>query len=235
MQVLNPEILATTRQLSVSVLLAIWAIGVSLWLYGGRTHRFWLALAVTVAAGIVGLQVSRDFGVQPLVAALLLALSAGSLALALARIGVFVAGGITGLFIARSLANGWNDFMCFLAGGLLGITLFPVWIAVLSSTVGTVLMAYGGVGVLDSLLRMDSPRWAERNAPLINWGVSGWIILGMFLQYALEKRHKKGKESRKEEKKEEKPAPLPLPPAPSPEKTPWWDLQGLFGKPRKAA
>ena len=171
---------------------------------------------------------------QPLVAALLLALAAGSLALALARIAVFVAGGITGLFIVRSLANGWNDYMCFLSGGLLGIALFPVWIAVLSSTAGSVLMAYGGVGLLDVWFRLDSPRWAERNAPLINWGVAAWVILGMFLQFALERKHKKGKEARKEERKDEKAAPPPLPATAPAEKTPWWDLQAIFGKPRKA-
>ncbi len=242
MQLLVPDILAATREVSPSILVVIFLAGAGLWLYGGRTHRFWLALSVTVAAGIVGLQVSRDFGVQPLVAALLLALSAGSLALALARIGVFAAGGIAAIALARSIANGWNDFLCFLAGGLAGVLLFPLWIAVLSSAAGTALMAYALVSLLDQWLRLDSRAWAAANAPLINWSLGAWVVLGVLAQYALDRAHQKDKAEDKKDKKEkakkekDDPAtlPVPLPPEPPPAKTPWWDLPTLFGK-KKAA
>jgi len=238
MQLLVPDILAATRELSPFVLGVIFTLGAGLWLYGGRTHRFWLALSVTVAAGVVGLQVAKDFGVQPLVSALLLALAAGSLALALARVGVFVAGGVAALVLARSIANGWNDFMCFLVGGLASVLVFPVWIAVLSSAAGTTLMAYALVSLLDQWLKLDSRAWAAANAPLINWSLAGWVVLGVFAQYALDRLHKKGKHEdkvEKEKKDEEAKLPVPLPPEPVSKKTPWWDLPALFGKKSRAA
>jgi hypothetical protein len=130
MQVLSADILELTRQLSPAVSLGMVAVGGGLWLYGGRTHRFWLALVITVSAGLFGLQIGRDFGVGPLVSGLLLSLAAGALSLALARVAVFVAGGVAALLLTRNMASSWNEFVCFLSGGLVGIVLYPVWISV---------------------------------------------------------------------------------------------------------
>jgi hypothetical protein len=237
MQLLAPDILAHTREVSPLALVVVFVVGAGLWMFGGRTHRFWLALCVTVAAGIIGLGVSRDFGVQPLVSALLLALSAGSLALALARVAVFAAGGIAAIALARSIAHGWNDFLCFLAGGLAGVTLFPLWVAALSSAAGTALMAYSLISLMDQWLHLDSRAWAEANAPLINWSLGAVALLGVAAQQALERLNGRGKaQPRKEKPVKEEPVtlPVPLPPEPPPAKKPWWGLPALFGN-RKAA
>src|SRR5579884_1047995 len=76
MQFLAPDILEEARTLSPFLSGAGVAIGFLLWMLGGRTHRFWLALTVTLAAGLLGLALGRDYGMQPLVAGLLLAVSA---------------------------------------------------------------------------------------------------------------------------------------------------------------
>lgn len=246
MQLLAPDILEVTRELSSFVCVVAFALGSGLWLFGGRTHRFWLALVITVAAGVVGLEVARDFGVQPVVAAVLMALAAGSLALSLARLAVFVAVGATSLVLARAIANGWNDFLCFIGGGLAGVVLFPIWVCVLSSVAGTLLMAYSLLSVLDRLFHFDSPAWAASNAPLLNWCLAAWALLGVALQYALERKRQKEEEKKKPEekkpeekdkKKEEKPPlPVPLPPPPpGPDNTSWWDWPALFGGKNKAA
>ncbi|MGL4550996.1 MAG: hypothetical protein ACRC33_07400, partial [Gemmataceae bacterium] len=209
MHVLAPDILELTRQLSPAVSLALAAAGLALWLFGARTHRFWLALVITVGGGLAGLQIGRDFGVQPLVSGLLMALAAGALSLALARIAVFAAGGVAALVLVKSVANGWNDFVCFLAGGLTGIALYPVWISVLSSTAGTVLTAYGAVSFADRLFLFDSRRWSEQNGPLIDWFLVGWVILGMVVQYTIDRHLSKPAEQPKPKeegkKKDEKP------------------------------
>src|SRR5262245_57844889 len=99
MHLLDTEVLDLTRQLSPAIGIAAVLVGVFLWLFGAWGHRFWLAAAVTAAAGVAGLYVGPGFGVQPLVAALLLALSAGLLCLALARIALFLAGGLAALLL----------------------------------------------------------------------------------------------------------------------------------------
>jgi hypothetical protein len=234
MQVLAPDILELTRQLSPAVCLLAMLIGLGLWLHGGRSHRFWVALALTLAAGIAGLSLGRDFAVQPLVAGLLLALAAGALALALARLSLFVAGGLAGILLARMAFPAANEFVSFIVGGLVGVCFYQLWITALSSLVGTVLAAYGLVSLLDRLGRLNSVAWAERNTPLINWGLIGMTLVGVLAQLLLARhRAKKADEAKKSVKKEEeKKAPPPPPPPPPPPKPPWWkqQLQTLFGK-----
>jgi len=233
MQVLAPDILEITRQLSPLVSLLLFALGTALWVYGGQTHRFWLALVVTLGGGLFGLQIGRDFGVQPLVSGLLLSLSAGALSLALARVTVFALGGVAALLVMKSLANGWNDYLCFLIGGLTSILLYPVWIAMLTSTAGTVLMAYGLLSALDKLFRVDSVALASGYGPLLNWILVGWVLLGMVLQYTIERwRHQPVSPDMTKEaapKKDEKKEPSKADPLP------WWHWKSLVNKANKAA
>src|SRR5262245_55190380 len=118
MRLLAPDVLEVMRDLPPLACVAAALVGALLWGFGAWTHRFWLALVLTVSAGVAGLQHARDYQVQPLVGALLAALSAGALALSLARIALFLAGGLAGLAVAGAAGTGWNEFVCFFAGGL---------------------------------------------------------------------------------------------------------------------
>jgi hypothetical protein len=226
MQLLAPDVLELTRQLSPSVTALAVVVGLLLWLFGLRHHRFWLGLAVTLAAGVAGLFVSRDFGLQPLVAGLLFALAAGVLSLALARIALFAAGGAAFVLLCRAANTGWNELVCFVLGGLLGVALYPLWVAVLSSLAGTVLMVYGLVSLLDRYGQLDSLGWAGRNAPLINWGLVAWAMLGVLVQLVLERRRlrmaREAEQPGKERREEKLKAPPPPPPPPLPEPKGWW-------------
>ena len=77
MQLLAPDILEEARGLSPLLSGTGLGIGFLLWSFGGRTHRFWLAMSVTLTAGLLGLTLGKQYGMQPLVAGLLLAVSAG--------------------------------------------------------------------------------------------------------------------------------------------------------------
>src|SRR5262249_26385774 len=79
MALLDPDILSEARELSPLLSGTGFVLGLFLWLFGGRTHRFWLALVLTVAAGVAGLYYGPAYGVLPLVSGLLLAISAGAL------------------------------------------------------------------------------------------------------------------------------------------------------------
>src|SRR2546421_652405 len=86
MQLLAPDILEEAGEISVAVTAASFAIGFLLWLLGWRGHRFWIVLAATIGAGVVGLYAAPAHRTHPLLAGLLLAVAAGALALALVRV-----------------------------------------------------------------------------------------------------------------------------------------------------
>src|SRR5437762_2445800 len=104
MYLVSPDILREARELPVSLLSLGVLIGVLLWMLGAYSHRFWLVLAMTVGAGIHGLLYGPAYGMQPLVAGLLLAVATGALALSLVRVLVFAAGGVAALALARGMS-----------------------------------------------------------------------------------------------------------------------------------
>ena len=204
MQVLDPEFLALTRELSPGVSVVAGLVGLALWLFGARSHRFWLALVMTVSAGMVGLALGREFAVQPLVAGLLLALAAGMLALALTRITLFVLGGMCAILLVRIAVPSANEFLCFVVGGLVGICFYQLWITALSSILGSVLMAYSVVTLMNSPGKFDSVEWATQNAPLVNWAMIGSTVLGILAQFILDRRSAKNKILAQDKKAKEK-------------------------------
>src|SRR4051794_18818001 len=104
MQFVTAELLQDLCGLSPGPLAVAGVVGLTLWLFGWSTHRFWVVLCATVSAGVYGLFKGSARDVQPLVASLLLALVAGLLALALVRLFAFVVGGMAGLLLVQSLA-----------------------------------------------------------------------------------------------------------------------------------
>ena len=100
MQLVAPDILADTCGLSVGLISAGIVLVLALWLFGWWCHRFWIVLITTVLAGVYGLYDVAIFRAQPLLAAVLLALVGGLLALALVRLLAFFAGGMVGLLAA---------------------------------------------------------------------------------------------------------------------------------------
>jgi hypothetical protein len=213
MQFLAPDILEEARTLSPFLSGAGLAIGVLLWLLGGRTHRFWLAMSVTLAAGLFGLAHGRQYGMQPLVAGLLLAVSAGALALSLVRLLLFAAGGLAALALMQAVAQGWDEpIAIFLVGGLVGVLLYRFWIIIISSSVGALLMAYSTLALLDRLRVMDSVSWTSKNGPLLNWGCASLIVLGVLVQFLLDRLRQSGSVA-SEPEQAAPPPPRPVKPA----------------------
>src|SRR5262245_16255718 len=152
MQLLAPDILAEAHGLSVTVTGTAFALGLLIWLFGWRGHRFWIVLAVTAAAGVIGLYSDPAYGTRPIFAGLLLAVAAGAMALALVRVVVFAAGGVAGWALVHAVFPAWESpLVCFLVGGLIGILLFRVWTMALTSAAGTMIMAYSGLCLANSL------------------------------------------------------------------------------------
>jgi hypothetical protein len=202
MHLLAPDLLEPARGLSVAVSAAGLILGLLLWLYGWRTHRFWIVVLTTVLAGVLGLYSGPVHGLPPLVAALLLAIAAGMLALALARLVAFASGGVAACLLVRSLAPAWDEpFVYFVAGGLLAVVLFRLWTMALTSFSGTLLMAYSGLCLLDRLGRLNAMGLTQTRPHLLDWGCVGLTLLGIGTQIVLERRRVQKAEAQEEEER----------------------------------
>jgi MFS family permease len=200
MQLIAPEILTEARSLSLGLLTAAFSVGLMLWALGWWGHRFWIVLIATVGAGIYGLNSGPLYGVQPLVAGLLLAISAGVLALTLIRLVAYAAGGLAAWMIVHALAPLWDQpLLCFLAGGLIGLLLFRFWTMALTSFVGTLLLTYSGLCLADRLGKMDAVSWADQQGNLFNWLCGVVALLGFVTQILLERRRVRRAREREED------------------------------------
>jgi hypothetical protein len=216
MQLVAPDILEEARLLSPLLSGAGIVVGFLLWSLGDRTHRFWLAMSVTLAAGLLGLTLGKDYGMQPLVAGLLLAVSAGALALSLVRLLLFAAGGLASLGLMHTLAPAWNEpIAVFLVGGLVGVFLYRFWIITFSSLIGALFLIYSALALLDRLHIVDSVAWTGRNGPLLNWGCASLVVMGILVQFLLERRRQRQAEPVAEPEPEPIVVAPPLPPPPS--------------------
>jgi hypothetical protein len=199
MQWIAPDLLKTILGLSTPVAGAGVILGVMLWLFGWWGHRFWIVLFTTVAAGIYGLWSGQVSGVTPIVAGLLLAVSAGMMALALSRVVAFVAGGLAVCIGLQLVFPAWeNRLLCFLGGGLAGLLLFRLWMMTLTSLAGTLMMGYFGLALLDGLGKIDAPAWMEQRTLLLNWTCVGLTLLGVLAQFLLDRWRKHFRRHREE-------------------------------------
>jgi hypothetical protein len=126
------------------------------------------------------------------VAGLLLAVSAGALALSLVRILLFAAGGLAALGLLHAIAPGWDEpIAVFLVGGLIGVLLYKFWITTFSSLVGSLLMAYSALALLDRLHMVKSVEWTRNNGALLNWAFASLVVMGVLVQFLWERRRRR--------------------------------------------
>jgi hypothetical protein len=198
MELIVPEILAEARHLSLPLLFTGLVLGLALWLLGWWSYRFWAALLTTVTAGIIGLQEAPMLQVQPLLAALLLAIAAGLLALALMRLLAFAIAGLVLLSLAQVVAPSVDArWVCFLTGGILATILFRLWIMALTSFIGTLLILHCSLCLLEPALAGNCATWSRENWIFLNWLCLSTVALGAALQFLL---YRWGKKSGKGDK-----------------------------------
>jgi hypothetical protein len=239
MQLIAPDILAEARGLS-PVLSGIGVLlGSLVWMCGWRWHRFWVVVAVTLIGGLVGMQAGKSSGGHILAMGVLLGLSAGLLALELARVFAFAAAG-TSLWMASSLIfpKGQELWVAFLIGGLLGVLLYRFWTMLLTSFVGVLFAWHSLLCLAERLLSFDSAGFAERQGTILNGAGLSATVLGVVVQSWIERLHMRRLQQReanavtkiREEERERVIAELPQPPAPAPS---IWDK--LMGRKKNAA
>ncbi len=198
MAIFDPDILQELRGLSLGLCIGGAAVGWLLWLTGWWLHRFWIVLVATSAAGILGLVSGSGSGIQALLAAVLLAVAAGVLALALVRLVAFAAGGAAACLAMQKLAPSvWNEpLIPFLTGGLLALYLFRLWTMTLTSFAGTVVTVYFGLCMANHFGKLDAVTIAQEKGDLLNIGCAIFTLLGLLAQVVVERRRARFKQWR---------------------------------------
>ena len=210
MQLIAPDILAEARGLTGAMAGTICVLGAALWLFGWRWHRFWVVAGITLAAGLIGLNAGRAGGTQVLAVGILLAVAAGMMALELAKLIAFLAGGLGAwLAVQWVLPQAQELWAVFLCGGLFGLLLYRLWTMLLTSLIGTLLAAHAGLLLLEPVLGFDAVAWSAAHVAALNGVAVGVVVLGILIQAAAapeegEKSKAADADGKKPEKKAEK-------------------------------
>jgi hypothetical protein len=191
-----------------------------MWGAGWVTHRFWIALLTTLAAGLIGLRYGSEIGLQPVVAGLLAAVAAGCVALALARIAIFFWYGFLCWYVVHFTAPQLEvPLVCILIGGLISVLFYRFCVMLLTSAAGMILLSYGGLVLLERAIRFDAVRWVSEQKPqTIHIAFVVAVALGVVVQYLVsqaksyyQKRWKEWSDFQK--KQQQAKAPPPAKPA----------------------
>jgi hypothetical protein len=234
MQLIAPDVLAEAHGLTSAMSGTLCVLGVALWLFGWRWHRFWIVSGITLAAGLLGLNAGRAAGgTQIMAVGILLAVAAGMMALELAKVFAFVAGGCGAwLAVQWVFPNAQELWAVFLSGGLFGLLLYRLWTMLLTSLAGVLLASHAGLLLIEEAFHFDSVTWVTANQAAMNGVAVGLIVLGILLQAVAAPEDTAGVKPEKKEKKDEKPEAKREPePAKEKEKpAPWWHKLFPFGK-----
>jgi hypothetical protein len=183
---IHPDILAEARGLSVGAAGFALLVGILLWGLGWRWHRFWIVFGVTLTAGLIGLNAGRIVGGQVLVVGILLAVTAGLMALELARVLAFIAGGIAAWIAVQSVLPAAREMWAvFLCGGLLGLLLYRMWTMLLTSSAGALLTLYAATVLGELLIQIDSVTFAKNNTAALNATVIVLAFAGIIIQHLI--------------------------------------------------
>ena len=146
---------------------------------------------------------SSAYDAQPLVAGLLAAVAAGVLALALVRVLAFATGALGACLVMHVMAPSWDQpLVSMLVGGLIGVYLFRLLMMILTSFLGTMLIAYCGLCLLDRSGTLKAVPWAAAHGVLLNWLCGSGAIVGVLTQFLLERRRIRKKKEQEEKAKQ---------------------------------
>ena len=183
MHLLSPAVLTDAKGLSAGASAFFLFVGVLLWAFGWRWHKFWVVFAVTVAAGVLGLGAGKSSGTQVLVVGVLLSVAAGALALEIAKLAAFVSAGTAGWVAAQAVMPQAQELWAvFLCGGLVGVVLYRLWTMLATSLVGALLACHAVLALADGGGVVVAPEFAEKNTAVLNGYVVVVTLIGVGVQ-----------------------------------------------------
>lgn len=178
MRLISPDVLADANGLSLGATAFFLFIGLLLWGFGWRWHKFWVVFAITLTSGVLGISAGRSAGTQVLVVSVLASLAAGLLALEIAKIVAFVTGGTAAWLAAQAVMPQAHElWAAFLCGGLLGVVLYRLWTMLATSFVGVLVIGHSTLLLAEVSGVLKAVEFAEKQAAAINtWAVSASVI-----------------------------------------------------------
>jgi hypothetical protein len=195
MEIIRSKLLAEASELPSIVLVLTAAVGPLLWVLGWRIHRGLFVAASTFVGGMYGLAHGPAFGLYPAVAAGLMSLSAGGLAMATVRIGVFVVfGALFELAVRATVAahvddasEAWLRVSAFFIGGLLSLVCYRFVVIAFTSLLGAYLLMLGGMAYAQRSGEFDTVAMASDRSLWVSAVWIGFGLVGITGQYMLEK------------------------------------------------
>ena len=184
MQLIQGDILAAGNGLSPGAAGFLVFVGLLLWAVGWRWHRFWVVFGITLTAGLLGLGAGRAAGGhQVMVVGVLLAVSAGMLALELAKVISFATGGVAAWVATQTVFPQVQElWVIFLGGGLLGVVLYKLWTMLTTSLLGVLVSWHAALLIAQEVTKSDLSSWVNAHAVALNGGVVAVTILGVAVQ-----------------------------------------------------
>jgi hypothetical protein len=185
MRLIAPDILIEANGLSIPFCVAGIIIGLLLWILGWHCHRFWIVAATTVAAGVYGLSAHQTISPRMLAAGLLLAISAGMLAVDMSRFVAFAAGGFgCWMIVHRVLPAFQEPLICFLCGGILGVFLYRLQLMLVFSLIGSLVFGHSVLLLIEKIWseKFVAADWADAHFLSVNIGVAAVVLLGLVIQ-----------------------------------------------------
>jgi hypothetical protein len=195
MEIVSSKLVDKASELPSAVLVLTAAIGPLLWVLGWRIHRALFVAASTFVGGVYGLAHGATFGLYPVIAAGLMSLSAGGLAMATVRIGAFVVFGAllelaANATVAQQMVEPsrvWLRVSAFFIGGLLTLVCFRFLVIALTSMAGAYMLVLGGMAVALKHGELDTVAMASDRPGVVTAVWIGIGLLGVAGQYVLEK------------------------------------------------
>lgn len=185
MELIATDILAEARGLSWPLSVIGASVGVLLWLFGWRWHRFWVVFITTSTAGLMGLSGHAVVGPRMLAAGILLAVAAGMMAMDLSRFFAFGTAGITLWAISQHVLPDFREpLIVFLIGGIVGTLLYRLQVRLLTSFAGTCIAAHSILLIVEAVTeqRFEPSVWAGEHALGLNIAVVVVSLLGLAVQ-----------------------------------------------------
>ena len=189
MTIIAPDLLTDMLDLPLLAVALVAGVGFGLWITGWWLHRFWITVLTSLTTGLYGLRAAPQLGMaQPVVAGILLALAGGCLALALARLALFGIYGLAAWYLVQQTAPTYAyPLICITAGGLFSVFFFRFCIITLTSALGTVLMGYAGLVLLQVVGEVKVVPIATEQPLLIHIGLGIACLFGMVIQQQIAK------------------------------------------------
>ena len=214
MQILSQEFLARLVDVPLPMVVAALVLAPVFWVLGWRIHRVLFVASVSLIAGVYGLvHGPKILGVNEYMAGLLLAGGVGGVAIALLRIGAFVACGLVADSIAVHAAPEYFDpalcgpvrVFAFLVGGMLSVLFYRLVVILITASLGAFIMVTAVVSLTHQTSDYDALTGGDDLQMLVAGALAVLILIGTGVQYLLACRFPATSEPAKTDQ-EEKPA-----------------------------